>query len=572
MKRSAKSPPGEHSLNNMPLESAGTSVGKAVAKQPKTQTKAETSQSREDSLQLASSAYVQQKDALVDPILLQPLSADPQIRVQDLLLSELNTARMLNLEMTERPEAFMALLNERIKEITGTQACAILILDEESGTYRCLMDEAQTHVAMAPREVTWISDLYLQELLGCDQVIHSFLQYKGAVLGIVAVANKQDGSRFSLRDELILEQLSPYLSVQVNHYLMIKQATVLPAMQQILLKLSSRLLSAVDSPAIFQSTLETLVEMLPFSAGQFIQLDRQTGLGYVVYQMSQKGFSQGMPLFTVETFSSMMSLFQSQVWSHQYLYFKGKSLGDKPFEQIFGLDDIVSVLVLPMMDGEGQVNGALALFQQDEQIALSKEALGVLEQASELIVAACARAHVLEKALEIATTDELTETLNRRGFYGRFEAEVERARRNLSPMSLAMIDVDYFKQVNDTFGHLAGDQILKDLARMLEQNLRRSDLLCRFGGEEFVVLLPETSTKAAMDLIDRLRLLVQEMVFITESGPIQITFSAGVADVETTQQIGADVMQIISHALAKADEAMYDAKHAGRNCVTQYED
>ncbi|MEZ4573700.1 MAG: GAF domain-containing protein [Vampirovibrionales bacterium] len=391
---------------------------------------------REASLSKASNTYVASSKTAhaVDPVLesIQAAGADTaDIRVQDLILSELNAARLLNVELTDDPAQFIHLLENRVKEITATRNNVILILDEESGTYRCLNDEQHSHIAVAPRELTWISDTYLQELLGSEQVIHSFLHYKGAVFGIIAVADKLDGTHFNLRDELILEQLSQYLSVQVNHYMAIKKASILPAMQQILLRISSRLLSAVDSPAIFQATLASLVEELPFNAGQYITLDRQTGDGYVVYQMSDDGFAQGMPLFTVDSFSSMMSLFQSQVWSHQYLYLRGETLGDKQFADIFGMPDIQSVLVLPLLGADGQVSGALVLFQQGAQTPLSKEALSVLEQASELIVAACARAQVLEKALEIATTDELTETLNRRGFYSRFQAEVRSRRTSL---------------------------------------------------------------------------------------------------------------------------------------------
>jgi diguanylate cyclase (GGDEF)-like protein len=493
--------------------------------------------------------------------------AQQAISVQDIVASELQAARLLNVDMTDEPRQFIQLLENRIKEITGTRKNVILILDEESGTYTCLNDGLFEDFAKAPRELTWISDTYLQDLLGTDQVVHSFLHHHGNIFGIIAIAEKYDGSPFSLRDEIVLEQLSQYLSVQVNHFLTLKRSMMLPTIQRILLQISNRLLCAVDSAAIFEGALASLLEHLPFSSGQYIQLDRKTGKGEIVYQHSNGYFENGAPIKEVDQFISMLSLFQSQVWKHSYLYLKGEMLGDKAFTELFGLPDIVSVLLMPLVSENNQVDGALVLFQQKEAVTLSKEALKVIEQVSELVVSACGRAKVLEKALEIATTDELTSALNRRGFYSRFDAEVDRARRNMTGMCLTMIDIDHFKNINDTYGHLAGDQILRYFTKQIQKNIRKSDLLCRFGGEEFALMLPETSIQAATELLDRLRRKMERMEFQTTAGPIKVTFSAGIDAVETTQGLSKDAMQVISESLARADEALYEAKQLGRNRI-----
>lgn len=497
----------------------------------------------------------------------QQMSAHQGISVHDMVASELQAARLLNVNMSDEPRQFIQLLESRIREITGTRKNVILILDEESGIYTCLNDGIFDDITKAPQELTWISDHYLQDLLGSNQVIHSFLHHQGNIFGIIAIADKLDGSAFTLRDEIVLEQLSQYLSVQVNHFLVLKRSLVLPTMQRILLQISNRLLSAVDSPAIFEGALSSLLEHLPFTSGQFIQLDRRTGVGQVLYQLSNDAFEQGAPLREVDQFVSILSLFQSQVWKHSYLNLKGEMLGDKPFTELFGLPRIHSVLLLPMVSEDNQVNGALVLFQQHEAMPLSKEALKVVEQVSELVLSACGRARILEKALEMATTDELTGALNRRGFYSRFDAEVERARRGLSNLCVAMIDIDHFKNVNDTYGHLAGDQILRQFTRHLQKNIRKSDILCRFGGEEFALLFPETTLQAAADLMERLRRKIEKLEFQTAAGPINITFSAGIGVVETTQGLSKDPAQIISSALARTDEALYEAKLLGRNRI-----
>ncbi len=502
-------------------------------------------------------------DAL--PTDLLNLNTSQNISLQDIVISELQAARLLNIDMPNEPTQFLRILEARIKEITGTRKNVILLLDEESGTYTCLNDELYDDLKHSPRELTWISDNYLKDLLGSDQVIHSFLHQQGSIFGIVAIADKLDGTVFSTRDEIILEQLTQYLSVQVNHFLTLKRSMVLPTIQQTLLKISSRLLSAVDSAAIFKDAMGELTTEMPFNAAQYIHLNRDSGKGAILFQLAQGQFTQGAPIQEVDQFSSMLSLFQSQVWHHPYLYLKGEMLGDKSFSELFGLPNIVSVLILPMVSEDSYLDGALVLFQQEKAVTLSKESLHVIEHVSELIISACGRAKILEKALEIATTDELTGAVNRRGFYTRFDAEIDRARRNQTPISFAMIDLDHFKMINDTYGHLVGDQILRELSSRIHKNIRKSDLLCRYGGEEFALMLPETALGAAKDLVERLRHKVEKAPFNTSAGPIKITFSAGLMQVATHQDFTKDPMAVISDAIGKADTALYEAKQLGRN-------
>lgn len=509
--------------------------------------------------------YIQNPKA--DFLPLEPSPTSAGISVQDIMASELQAARLLNVGMTDEPRQFIHLLETRIKEITGTRKNVILILDEESGTYTCLNDELNAGFATAPRELTWISDTYLQDLLESQQVIHSFLHHQGNIFGIIAIADKVDGSPFMLRDEIVLEQLTQYLSVQVNHFLALKRSMMLPTFQRILLNISNRLLCAVDSADIFQNALESLMEELPFQAGQYIQVHAESGKGHVLYEQFNNTFYKDEPIREVDQFVSLLSLFQSQVWKHSYLYLKGEMLGDKSFSELFGLPDVVSVLVLPVTAEDGDLNGALVLFQQKEAVSLSKEALKVVEQISELVVSACSRAKVLEKALEIATTDELTGCVNRRGFYSRFDAEVDRARRNQTPLCMAMIDVDHFKIANDTYGHQTGDAILHQLAIAIQNNIRKSDVLCRYGGEEFALMLPETHLSAAVELVDRLRRKVERMAIPTPSGPVKITFSAGVDLVETQQNFSKETMDVISESISRSDAALYEAKQLGRNRV-----
>jgi diguanylate cyclase (GGDEF)-like protein len=232
---------------------------------------------------------------------------------------------------------------------------------------------------------------------------------------------------------------------------------------------------------------------------------------------------------------------------------------------------IESAVIVPVMDPTtGKIVGTMNLFRTNPSL-ITQETLDIVKEVTFLASLALSRATVLEKALALATSDELTGLTNRRGFYDRFEAEIERARRNPSSLCVAIIDLDHFKKLNDTYGHLSGDIVLKTLARLFDKNVRKSDLVCRFGGEEFVLLLPDTTLKSAEDLINRIRTKVEKLTIKGNSGePIHVTLSAGLAQVNTINELHRPVQEVISDALAISDQQLYLAKDKGRNqiCAT----
>lgn len=160
----------------------------------------------------------------------------------------------------------------------------------------------------------------------------------------------------------------------------------------------------------------------------------------------------------------------------------------------------------------------------------------------------------------LAATDALTGLMNRRRFFQRLEAEVARAARFSRPLSVAMVDVDHFKRVNDTYGHATGDAVLRAVAQTLREALRAMDAVGRVGGEEFAVLLPETGLEAAAGVLERIRQAVAGLEVMAADGrQVRVTVSAGVAAWQAGEEAEA--------ALRRADAALYAAKSAGRNRV-----
>jgi len=158
-------------------------------------------------------------------------------------------------------------------------------------------------------------------------------------------------------------------------------------------------------------------------------------------------------------------------------------------------------------------------------------------------------------------TDALTGLLNFRGFEERLEQEMERTRRLEEPTSLIMIDIDHFKQVNDTHGHDVGNQALIHIAGLLRQTLRKLDIPCRFGGEEFALILPSTRLAPAVQVAERIRVLIERMPIKVGRKKIAMTISLG-----TTSFTPIDTLSP-TEFLKSADTYLYQAKHTGRNCT-----
>ncbi len=163
---------------------------------------------------------------------------------------------------------------------------------------------------------------------------------------------------------------------------------------------------------------------------------------------------------------------------------------------------------------------------------------------------------------QLTVTDNLTQLFNRRHFDFEFDREFKRAKRYKNELSVAIIDIDFFKQINDTYGHLCGDFILKEVAYIIKDNFRQTDIVCRYGGEEFAVILTETPEETSAVPLERLRNRIENNKFYYKGQPINLTVSIGVTS-NTDFQNPFDMFE-------EADKALYEAKSNGRNMVRKF--
>jgi diguanylate cyclase (GGDEF)-like protein len=163
----------------------------------------------------------------------------------------------------------------------------------------------------------------------------------------------------------------------------------------------------------------------------------------------------------------------------------------------------------------------------------------------------------------LAITDGLTGAYTRRYFIERFDEEIKRASLRKSSLSFLMIDADHFKMINDRHGHLAGDQALKEISSIIQENVREIDIVGRFGGEEFCVVLSDTDLEGARVVAERIRKSAQKRVIKAFDSTLHVTLSIGLAMYPSDGKLLEELMD-------KADWALYRAKSQGRNCVVAF--
>jgi diguanylate cyclase (GGDEF)-like protein len=205
----------------------------------------------------------------------------------------------------------------------------------------------------------------------------------------------------------------------------------------------------------------------------------------------------------------------------------------------------------------GEKMGVLAL-DAARKDAFDCEDRQPLESVADICAAAIQNANNFDRLKQLAYVDGLTGIHNRRFFEMRIVEELERAGRFQGRMSAIMVDIDHFKKLNDEFGHLLGDETLRLVATILKQQLRKMDMVCRYGGDEFAILVPETTGENAIRVAEKLRRHVETHPF--PGVPRPVTISCGVADYPSHGMTRDEVV-------AAADTALYTAKQAGRNRV-----
>ncbi len=226
---------------------------------------------------------------------------------------------------------------------------------------------------------------------------------------------------------------------------------------------------------------------------------------------------------------------------------------------IFNKDEIE--LIVPLRF-RSQINGILCLKKKEREFG--KEYNKDEKRFIDIIAGFASVAIENARLYEMATLDRKTKLYNHGYFQNRLLEEIERAERYRTDLSLMMLDLDHFKNINDTYGHMVGDEVLIEIAHVIRQQLRSFDIPARFGGEEFTVILPETDLPNAVGVGERLRKAFEKLSFSSSKGGFSVTVSIGVTGFNHSSGITEDIF------IEEADRALYYAKQHGRNRVISY--
>ncbi|HZD58023.1 MAG TPA: GAF domain-containing protein [Anaerolineales bacterium] len=385
--------------------------------------------------------------------------------------------------------------------------------------------------------------------LGTPLIIHD------RVIGMLAV-QKQEPNFYQRSHARLITAYADHVAVAIENarlYAAEKQrASQLDALNEA----TGALLTTIDLESLLNQILASARHAIPKAEkGTLLLVDEISGnleikavAGYADPRMRLSGLPEERG-YVIKAVQEKKAILVSNLDDYPEMYYRGE------IEELLA---IKSAIVAPMKFKQ-RVLGALSLNASEPEI-FGQADLDLLASFAATATAAIRNAQLHAEVQRLAITDSLTNLYNRRGLFELGQRELDRLRRFERPLAAIMLDIDYFKKINDTYSHAIGDQVLQALATRCIQYLRDTDILGRYGGEEFAILLPETDEKSACQVAERLRENMTQSPIQTDRGPISITISLGVT-------MASGETKNLAILLDRADTAMYAAKQAGRNQV-----
>jgi diguanylate cyclase (GGDEF)-like protein/PAS domain S-box-containing protein len=370
------------------------------------------------------------------------------------------------------------------------------------------------------------------------------------ILGVLNAESTQVAA-FDEADVRLMTAFAGQLAVAIEKVRLYQQAVRTAEQRAVLYRAAQEISTSLDLEEVYQAIHRAVAQLMPCEDLLIALLDEKREEIETAYLAE---YDQRLP---VTRFPATEGLSGHVISTRQSLKYDDFA-ADHPDVQtlIFGTDRSRSGVVVPLLV-KGRAIGALSA-QSYQPHAYTTDDQDILELLASHAAIAIENARLFAEVQQLATHDSLTNVYNRHHFFTLAKREVEIAHRYSQPLSMIIFDVDHFKRVNDTFGHTRGDQALQSIAQICRTHLRDMDILGRYGGEEFIILLSLTDERGAQAVAERLRKEIALADIETGSGPL--TISLGVAQLNETCE---DLEILVDHA----DQALYAAKEAGRNRV-----
>jgi diguanylate cyclase (GGDEF)-like protein len=440
-----------------------------------------------------------------------------------------------------------------IEAATGSEALAAGPFSSGEGAVGCAEKRGEM-VNLGRLRPGYAGICYYREPAHVRAFLAVPLQDNGQSCGALC-ADRIEDRPFSQAEEGVLQSAAEHLTRVLENERVFVQLQRSKREQTILHKASQALGAALDEAAVLDAALEAANGIAPFDFAAVTQYDPVNDRHSI-----RRAVGEGAEALANLSFRDNASLTAMAVKNRHYLPYRGELRGGEQmvYTRKADLVGMGSLLVLPLLVRESAI-GTLALGTRRRD-AFGPAVRPALQVLSNQLAVALSNAALVAKLEEQATTDALTGCSNRRAFQEEFDLKLRAAERFGRRVSLVLTDLDHFKSVNDTYGHTVGDVVLKELGQILRRVKRETDLVARFGGEEFCLVCEETDTTGAVRLAERVREELGGTVFHTDLGKLKVTCSAGVATYPDDARDRQMLFEI-------ADRAMYAAKQAGRNRV-----
>ncbi len=409
-----------------------------------------------------------------------------------------------------------------------------------------------------PDYVIWEHRSPQYDLPSHTSVLAAPLEASGKFIGSIGITKENSPPTFNESDLQLLTRFAQQAALALETTRLYQQAVRDGEKRMALYEASQHIVAALSTEKIYQAIHEAVNRIMPADTFVLTLADYQKGLIKPVYVFDNGQRYQEKPIPITSGLSGYVIAAGKSVRIQDLNAFEKAHAGQTHH---FGASKRVrSILAVPLYE-KGRVTGVLSA-QSYLPYAYSDEDEQLLEMLANQAAIALENARLFARMREMAIRDSLTGAFNRHYLFRRAAYELARAQRYQRPLGFIMLDVDHFKRINDTYGHGVGDQALRVIAATCRSALRKSDILGRYGGEEFVILLPETTIETTRHVANRLRALIDAQSIVSDAGQLSVTISVGITAYLPTDET-------LETIFRRADQALYKAKNGGRNRVCQ---
>jgi diguanylate cyclase (GGDEF)-like protein/PAS domain S-box-containing protein len=388
------------------------------------------------------------------------------------------------------------------------------------------------------------------------------LRFRDQIVGALGIVDVDPRRKFSLDDMQLLDLFAQQAAIAVENARLYAAEKQRAEELSVLYEASTKISRSIDHTAVANIAAEEMARSVHATSAHIYNCDLDEGTATLIAEYFGPGANEQERVSDLYTKYDLTKYPKTLAALRQGNIFAIRA-GDQDLDPEDSAElvkyRIKSTLNVPMI-ASGKVLGFAEIWDSTTEREWEAEDLRICQTLANQTAVTLDNARLYSEMQHMAITDPLTGVYNRRGLFEAGEREIQRAIRTDRPLSGIMIDIDHFKKVNDTYSHAVGDQVLQGMIELCKKQLRSTDILGRYGGEEFAILLPETDCQIAYRIAERIRQSIAETPIRTKEGEISITISMGI----TCTREGISDVGIF---LDRADTAMYTAKTLGRNRV-----